>query len=283
MSTTEPISLQSVKASDPEMASAPRAQIVDLFESAFNTKADAATSADEISERLATQLDALRVPPETLRDDEDEVDSIRWHVWSTLVASVQQIPADNHIQDRAVAILAGLARATSHTNWQNLEGLEICTRDAWQDPTRSFGQIANDDTYSAWVNLNAFMARLIAAGTVSWFELPIWEFRDALEESLDELSQRNKDTRLLVAVHWMRIAGKAVRDQALMGRDLDEAEARMLRGGELFAGKTGYTLERWEFWRQRFTEAKEQVSEPVRAAVDEALKHMVVVEGVIYR
>ncbi|CCC10873.1 unnamed protein product [Sordaria macrospora k-hell] len=278
MSKTGSISLQVLR-DNPVEEGETNAQVVDALEAALNVNDDALIP--QAAKRLAEQLDSITLARDGAADKESEVENARYNVYTTLLAAVQQVPADHEAHRRFALVLHDLAGLDGHPTWKGLEGFAICNRDAWNDPSLSFEPVKDPEAYEKWCNLNAFVATLLSTGAISWRELPIWELRDGLEESLEELSQENKDTRVVVATLWIKHTGNFIWEQALSGKleDLDETDSRMLRAGELYHGQPGYSRDRWDFWKKRLGELRSQVSESRSSAVDEAIGAMTELEG----
>ncbi|KAK3947196.1 hypothetical protein QBC32DRAFT_355067 [Pseudoneurospora amorphoporcata] len=278
MSKTGFISLQVLRDNPVEEGEA-NAQIVDALETALNLNDDALIAQAAI--RLAKQLDSITLTRDDAADKKSEVENARYNVYTTLLAAVQQVPADHEAHRRFALILHDLAGLDGHPTWKGLDGFAICNRDAWNDPSLSFEPVKDPKAYEKWCNLNAFVATLLNTGAINWRELPIWELRDGLEESLDDLSQEGKDTRVVVATLWIRHAGKFIWEQTLSGKpeDLDETDSRILRSGELYQGEPGYSRDRWDFWKTRLGELRRQVSGSRSSAIDEAIWAMTELEG----
>ncbi|KAK1778110.1 hypothetical protein QBC45DRAFT_414846 [Copromyces sp. CBS 386.78] len=278
MSKTGFISLQVLRDNPVEEGEA-NAQIVDALETALNLNDDAPIA--QAAMRLAKQLDSITLTLDDAADKKSEVENARYNVYTTLLAAVQQVPADHEAHRRFALILHDLAGLDGHPTWKGLDGFAICNRDAWNDPSLSFEPVKDPKAYEKWCNLNAFVATLLNTGAINWRELPIWELRDGLEESLDDLSQEGKDTRVVVATLWIRHAGKFIWEQTLSGKpeDLDETDSRILRAGELYQGEPGYSRDRWDFWKTRLGELRRQVSGSRSSAIDEAIGAMTELEG----
>lgn len=88
----------------------------------------------------------------------------------------------------------------------------------------------------------------------------------------------------MVATLWINHAGKFIWEQTLSGKpeELDETDTRMLRAGELYKGQSGYSRDRWDFWKKRLGELRSQVSESRRSVVDEAIEGMTKLEDKNY-
>ncbi|KAK6528501.1 hypothetical protein TWF281_009742 [Arthrobotrys megalospora] len=171
---------------------------------------------------------------------------------------------------------------------KELAGLPDYIRDAWFDPTDPVENIPTDfepedyhddgdddpaepeeaeqiepeeddfagpeedpiQRYFKWKNLNSFVARLTSEQYNPWFNLPIWQLRTALEYA--PIRGAAMDTRIWVASEWILQCGKLVFEQMTSGNELDEESAAILETGTLSTTDKALSLERWQFWRDRF-------------------------------
>lgn len=94
----------------------------------------------------------------------------------------------------------------------------------------------------------------------------IWTFRDALEGSKMD-SEMPIDHSMPAILAWIEHAGST-----LMGRE--DTYGRPAVGGCAWSGKSGFSRERWEFWRDRLREIQEtkhygeKTTEPAKSAAD---------------
>lgn len=101
-----------------------------------------------------------------------------------------------------------------------------------------------------WKNLNSFVARLTSAEYSPWLNLPIWQLRTALEN--EPQTGANMDCRLWVASEWILQSGELLFEEMSSNRDLDQQSARAIETGPTFESKPPLSVERWQFWRDRF-------------------------------
>lgn len=126
-------------------------------------------------------------------------------------------------------------------------------REALNGPRKAGASEDQAEFDKAWVNFNAFFARLSAAGVVRSENHSIWMLRAALEEDVTK-DLRLLDCHIMTAAQIIEYNGPILNQQTLRNRELDETEARMYRGGSLFGGRPGLSPERWRFWISRFRE-----------------------------
>lgn len=111
-----------------------------------------------------------------------------------------------------------------------------------------------------WINLNAFVARLVGAELVDWETYPIWSLRDAFEEDFRTVSEN--DINALVAAQWMSHAGSLIYDLCVEESAVDNP--KITKGGSLFDGECGFNRKRWAFWKTRATKLIGEVSVDIK-------------------
>lgn len=118
------------------------------------------------------------------------------------------------------------------------------------DPTYTGEDVGEE--FTKWEYLNSFVARLTEAGFAPWLNFPIWQLRMTLEEP--PVKGPAMACRLRVATEWVIHCANAIFDEINSKEELDESLARTLRTGPLYEGKTPLSIERWDFWKKRFSE-----------------------------
>lgn len=139
-----------------------------------------------------------------------------------------------------------------------------------------------------WVNLNSFVARAYRDDVQPSFRtFGIWELRSGLEGDTTKddqgkpLPQASVDTLVRVAAEWIIRAGDRLWRESLLGIWAEETAStgRAYVGGKLIPATRGLNLERWGFWKRRFTEVRGDVQdEAARDAVGRALEVMTALE-----
>ena len=127
-----------------------------------------------------------------------------------------------------------------------------------KEPTTG-GKAPDEDSARKWINLNSFAARLLGKDLPQWTNYAIWQLRSALEEP--DQDKGALDCEVMAAAEWILQGGEELYKR--FREDLDEAETRMTKPGSLYQGKAGLCRQRWDFWKQRFTDVSQQVSEGV--------------------
>lgn len=126
----------------------------------------------------------------------------------------------------------------------------MSTNNAFADPTYTGEEL--EEEFSKWKNFNSFVARLTDTGFAPWLNLPIWQLRIALEEPV--VARPAMECRLWVASEWiLHCAGPIYKDMKST-EELDESTARALETGSLSEDVRPLSLERWAFWKKRFSE-----------------------------
>ncbi|KAL8904591.1 MAG: hypothetical protein Q9171_006996 [Xanthocarpia ochracea] len=186
-----------------------------------------------------------------------DVGEILWEVWSLVIDIACCIPPGHSWQDSLVQSLDNLRRRDGaipqyheSTSWKDLPNLSFCVREKWDDPTYTGEQLSEE--FAKWKNLNSFIARLTSTGFAPWLNLPIWQLRMALEESA--VKGPAMECRVWVASEWIIQCAYPIFEDLNSKEELDESTARSLRTGPLCDNIPPMSLERWEYWKKRFSE-----------------------------
>ncbi|KAG2420008.1 hypothetical protein HFD88_004805 [Aspergillus terreus] len=207
-----------------------------------STTTPAATIADEINQSALSQL----------RSAEPDIEPFLWEIWKLFIAIARQIPPDHPSQDRLVDVVQALEDTRL---WTDLPVLGPSMREAWTSPTL-VSDNPSEEEMAAWVNLNAFAARLFALDSISWPNFAVWTLRAALEE---EISGHKVECDVKAAAQWIVRCGSTI-----FRHTATAIETKSFRGGSLYSGPSCISMERWTFWKQRFGEisaSEESLSE----------------------
>ncbi|KAI1661036.1 hypothetical protein F4813DRAFT_349309 [Daldinia decipiens] len=208
-----------------------------------------------------------------------------WQFWESLIDIASQVPPRTLVQDVLIKIVIllekiGKQKKADTQMWKNLPGIGIAMRDNWNRiPTLKPN--LNEDlmfTESEWLNLNSFIARLHCEQK-GWGKYLIWELRNGLETPLTPIQDiPTAETRIRVAIEWIFESSRFILNHSLLHTFSDYPEGpntgRPYRGGPLYSGVSGYSLERWCFWKRRLAEIKTEVNEDLHSAIDKAIKTM---------
>ncbi|KAG9255717.1 uncharacterized protein F5Z01DRAFT_673018 [Emericellopsis atlantica] len=235
-------------------------EVILIFQSAFQSLSEA--TADEQARDVASQLQKLVSPEKPITQFGS--------TWEAFLSVARNIPYRDHEgQDFIIKVIRVLVATPP---WGDLPGLAQVMRTNWSDPTLETveGQDVEDEySYSEWLNLNSFNARLFGAGLVEMESFVIWQMRQALEEDLNP-NNAATDLRLSVASEWAIHSGPVLLRKCLVERrDITEGDKKSRGPGPLYTGHGGLNLERWGFWKRRFEELRPVVAgEEAVARVD---------------
>jgi hypothetical protein len=206
---------------------------------------------DEAVARFVAPVNAAFVESS---DPESAVETILWAAWTAVVEAAEA--SGGAAQARLVELVMKIrgedvpARADGQRDcpvwglrvYADLPVFGAQMREEW-DVTRDAS--AGPE---AWANLNAFAARLTAAGE-DFSLYALWTLRDYLEE---EHAASSAD--LAVVAQWFTICGPLLASRSTSGYAPPEWSAAA-RVGRLcvLQGITegGFSPQRWEFWRTR--------------------------------
>ncbi|KAL1876998.1 hypothetical protein Daus18300_002607 [Diaporthe australafricana] len=231
---------------------------------------------DEFQARVTDPIDAPSVEGEL------------WDLYYTILHASKRIPwIDGGAQQKLVDLLASLkarpnpprpAGMTVALNrywiyewgelWGDLVLLGPAGRETWND-SPGCGSGWEKPEVSAWLNVNAFVARLTVQGVRNFATYGNWALRDALEEEIEPSagahhpapSKAYKAELLFqVAAVWIRLAGQYMFDRLIPDPE-DGKEPDTLF----------WTHSQWDKWRGRFEEEaqKEQYSNEVTIVAKE--------------
>ena len=174
----------------------------------------------------------------------DEAEGILWEAWAAVVDAAAE--ADEDGQAALVTLITGIRR-------QDAGGVRVEGRLLFADlpvfgpQMREAWNLTPPDgrTVESWTRLNAFAARLTAAG-VDFTLFGLWTIGEALETFADV------PAHLPAAVQWFKHCGPVLVSATLHGRTYGPGPGRLLELAER-AGltATGYNVPRWTFWRSR--------------------------------
>lgn len=237
---------------------------------------DEAVSAQEAAEKLADPSRTAFVKDGDLSRFEEELDAL----WNNILSAAEKTPHDE--QDKLVDVMRAIKGMSEpvhegkkieiwgrETRWDELPLFGGLTRERLdigktaylsQPRERDNSANTNDEAQSksgqAFVNINAFFARLTAANIEDNLLFAIWVFRDALENPAeDEIAQKTSPDLLKAAAVWFIYAAESLakaRDEA------EQFDGKVARPGESLAafrdvpGWRGFCPDRWNVWKTRF-------------------------------
>ncbi|OTA91287.1 hypothetical protein M434DRAFT_397307 [Hypoxylon sp. CO27-5] len=273
----------------------------------FSRLRDERRMVSDIGLRFVNQLEsALKLPPTVSVDEKAKhfvaevvefsptqqselgPDGFVWELWVTLIEVSAQVPPYHSAQDvlcKAVILLdtIGDSEETEKPMWKDLSSFTMAIRDHWNRAPIPQARSDDDTTFtdSEWLNLNSFIARLYAANVLQAGAFPIWELRSGLETSLSSevKNETPANIRVRVASEWIIQSAPRILHESLLRTYSDvvegESTGRPFRGGPLYSGESGFSVERWCFWKRRFQELKTEVDLTLLPEVNKAVELMV--------
>ncbi|KAK2746226.1 hypothetical protein FQN57_003348 [Myotisia sp. PD_48] len=227
-------------------------------------------------------------------EEGEDIESFLLEAWDTFIELARQIPSDHGSQDRLVDLLKVLTElrptkvqiwGEDTLVWTDLPLLAPAMREAWISPTYN-DKMPAPEASQRWINQNAFAARLLNLDSLTWSHFAVWSLRSALEDRPSKKAE-TRDCDIIAAAQWIFYCGPYLYNEAQgdAARELLEKEKeedpkeKALRGeplapGSLYkraGGKPRFSVERWDFWQQRFVEIGGQTdAEEVKAAAEKA-------------
>ncbi|KAI1346374.1 hypothetical protein F5Y01DRAFT_319814 [Xylaria sp. FL0043] len=188
-------------------------------------------------------------------DAEVEQPSVE-HVWRIMFDMVYYIPPDHEWQDVWTLALRDLAqrdgRADKNSNadtflWRNLPSLTLDMLERLEQPP---GTLGGDpaSSYAKWKSLNSFAARIAAAQIQEWEGFAFWSLREALEK---QPTPEKIECLVWVASEWIIRCGRLLLEAL---KDPSDDDHRSIAVGPLCSDLSPVGMERWQFWKKRFTD-----------------------------
>ncbi|CAA9959274.1 DUF3632 domain containing protein [Pyrenophora teres f. maculata] len=182
--------------------------------------------------------------------DSEAGEAALWDIWNQVVEYASQTPA--HELDRVIEVLAAVADLEEPATfevwgkqaaWKQLPLLGPVIRESW-----------DDERHAEPFNINAFAARLTAAGLIDLSVYAIWTLRSVLEDSVpSQIYSKSGDKGCKAAAAWFIYAGKVF---DVVGEDWN-----------------GYNDRRWRLWIERWEEVqKNVVDEDTKKVLQKAME-----------
>lgn len=226
--------------------------------------------------------------PDTENDDNASTECQLWDLWYAILHAAKRIPwTDETEQEKLVNLVRTLkarpdppppdnmTAAMKHdwvwsggTVWSTLLLIGAAISESSNDCC-GCGAGWTVPEQHAWINVNAFLARLTVGGVCDLSHKSMWELEEALESVPDGGSGHIKtsvevkqSTNVSVAAVWTLLAGSYIYENNLAddGGIDGESVDLSLRGKKLpwMGGreevKRVMSAGRWTFWRRRFAE-----------------------------
>ncbi|KAL1633027.1 hypothetical protein SLS58_011235 [Diplodia intermedia] len=204
----------------------------------------------------AAAASSLAAPATAVLSDPQALEDALWDIWNAVLGSATQTAPER--QGPLVDVLDAVKSLPSgddgfefwgeRTTWEELPSLGMVVREVYG--------LEADNAGSGFVNLNAFAARLTAAGVCDLSLYGVWTLRSVLEDREPGEAAAQEDSRGLVsAAAWFAYAGKRMWEFSAEEKAFDGAVAIP---GKSVAGQNwkGYSKARWELWVERFKKAQ---------------------------
>lgn len=185
---------------------------------------------------------------QNLADTAEEDEDTPTEIYDDILRRIRKTRHDSPIQDQLVQLLAAIKTSTSlkrgNEYWSSLEPFGLNVRELWN------GEL-EDNSVEGWTSLNAFVARVDQLQLSSFDDYAIWAMRSSVEAAAPEDSELDTtDSYVPPATTWILYGGEKVWERSQAGLEGTPST----RGGPLWTGKRGYSVERWLFWKKRFCE-----------------------------
>ncbi|RTE84063.1 hypothetical protein BHE90_001409 [Fusarium euwallaceae] len=235
---------------------------------------DKTVSAQEAAQKLADPSRTAFVKDGDLSRFEEEL----YALWNNILSAAEKTPHDQ--QDKLVDVMRAIKDMPEPVH----EGkkLKIWGGETRWDELPMFGpltreqlDVARSRPEQAFVNINAFFARLTADDIQDSLLFAIWVFGEALEDPAeDEIAQTTSPELLKAASVWFIYGAESLakaRDEA------KQFDGKLARPGDSLsayrdvAGWGGFCPDRWNVWKARFSSLeKTGLSADAKLLIDQA-------------
>lgn len=170
--------------------------------------------------------------------------------------------------------------------WSNLSMMGPSFRECWNDSPGCGAGWSLPEVH-AWVNANAFVARVAETGLANYWNYGIWALRDAFEQKPTSIytkpdrKETVQDLLLTTAAVWILIGGKDM--WAFVSKDQD-FETHYGLDADLSKlpqqGDGTWTRARWNFWKEKLEAlvTNDELADETKRVTRDAVKHMQEVE-----
>ncbi|KAH7121655.1 hypothetical protein EDB81DRAFT_665917 [Dactylonectria macrodidyma] len=222
--------------------------------------ADEAISVQEAARKLAAPARSAFEKDGDLAKVESELGGL----WSDVLTAAEQTPHGQ--QERLVEILRAIKDLPQPVH----EGkkFEIWDEEQQWNQLPLFGAncrehlgIAQEKSGAAFINLNAFYARITAANVHDLGLYAIWILRQALEDpEKSEIAKETSSDLLQAASVWFIFAAEPL---TKWSKDQKQFDGKIAKPGKSLSarqdapGWKGFSPERWQIWLDRFASLKD--------------------------
>lgn len=220
---------------------------------------------------------------------DEQVSECLSQTWNSFLLHASQISYDSPKQGALAQLLLKLSQESSLEVPSTKEPIEVSGAKVWTD-LPLFGQQVREcwnfpmheevkaETKKAWINVNAFVARLTALSfadgkkALDFSLYGIWAMRSGLEEELKEGS--TADAMVGAATVWIVYSGAALRE---LSQEHKEFQGKTARSGGKVREKEwrGFAVERWQLWKEELEKLTGFVKDKeVKGLLEQALEAM---------
>ncbi|CAA7270757.1 unnamed protein product [Cyclocybe aegerita] len=240
------------------------------------------------------QLFPLNRPTEGEEPNEEPI-SFLWEMWELVLDVVSQLPWDHPSQERSIDLLKALRSLPDPVMvdmpgfgemrvWADLPILHPVLNEVYYGIDAP--EFKEEEKFRSH-NYNTFCARMMRDSIRNRTTYAICTMRDALEVEPDYRARAyhtqgpQLNTFVPIAATWIMLAGNYLFHCSQDSGQGAEADSQSIAGGRGWKGANGYSLDRWRFWKRRFSELKEQdqASEETREFARKAEDRMNKVEA----
>ncbi|PTD08932.1 hypothetical protein FCULG_00011157 [Fusarium culmorum] len=196
-------------------------------------------------------------------EDASKIEDELHALWSGILTAAEQTPHDR--QDKLVQVMQAIKELAP-------SGDKAKKFVVWGRRRAGMRCPSQEDSEDACVNINAFFARVTAAGVDDFTLYAIWTLREAIEDpAADEIAQKTSPKLLKAASVWFIYAGDSLAKATKEGKQFDGKMAKpgaSLRDG---AEWRGFCDDRWKVWQQRMSTLKDaDLPEETKTLVEKA-------------
>ncbi|KAF7553531.1 hypothetical protein G7Z17_g3557 [Cylindrodendrum hubeiense] len=220
---------------------------------------DGAISSKESAQKLAAPARSAFEKDGDLAKVENELDSL----WSAVLTAAEETPHEQ--QDRLVEIVRAIKEMPQPVH--ESKKLEIWGEEQSWDQLPLFGakarerlDTAREKSGAAFINLNAFFARITAADINDFSLFAVWILREALEDpEEDEIVKTTSPELLQSASIWLVYASAPLEK---LSREQKQFDGKMAKPGKSLSmfngtpGWRGFCQDRWNTWLDRLVSLK---------------------------
>ncbi|KAL6914804.1 hypothetical protein FSST1_012564 [Fusarium sambucinum] len=233
--------------------------------------ADDSVSAQDAARKITSSCITAIEKNEDASKIEDEL----YNLWPGILTAAEQTPHDR--QDKLVQVMQAIKELAP--SGDKAKKIVVWGNETRWDALPLFGSTARDEldraqeeSEDSCVNINAFFARITAAGIDDFTLYAIWTLRDAIEDpAADEIAQKTSPRLLKAASVWFIYAGDSLAKATKEGKQFDGKMAKPGASLEDGAEWRGFCDDRWKAWQERMSALKTaELPEDTKTLIEKA-------------